>query len=980
MVSFEYHCRREKRGGSRKDSGFDETSGNGQDDSTDDEGEREDEGEDDGMEVGDDEQRAASALSEGAPSRSDRPAAGPGVSGLAPPGDSKILGGAAAAEGSHAFAAPYGHSLSDTSKFLSLHSPLDPSDAHCGLFSSASMASGAARYHRRKSFSFLSGAALSANATLANSFLCANTARGILGDIDSPKNFRRIGCNTSAHSGIPACCAPACPLSSSSASSSMSSNPLSYRSASSASTTPSSASTASSASPTSGASLWSSMLSAGGGSTGGEPIFSAENSSSAPGSLGQSFLQATDVQVAGGAAGEDRVQAVCSEANGWVFCGVYDGFNGRDAADFLAVNLYESVGMHLRLLHWQEQHAAQQEAQQKQRQRQQHHHHQKQHLWHMLPPPPPVSFLPASPSAAVPPPSLLRTANPSLSQSMPSLPTVCEEASSALSPLTSALRTIPTADGGAGGSGGEGDNGRGGAQAGAQRVEGEGAAGAAARAVAGADEVNEAQGMGVAKGVGVGDRRIGSESAGGMCCDESSSGRSRASNGPESAANCIDSTRSLLSAEANDPSQPAAAAAAVEAASVCSPSGPGSCASSSPTSPTPALPAPSVNGTHSPDAASSKPTATSAAAASAAATAEFQRAVLRCLQRALAHTERDFLRMVEAEMEERPDLAMVGSCVLLVLLHGRHLFTLNLGDSRALLATWAAPGEGASVSMGAADGSDADREGPGELVGGVGDGAYAEGGQGFGGANGDALAGEGVGGKGEKGQSGLEGLRVVVLSEQHCVDYEPERRRVVAEHPLDASAVVGRRVKGKLRVTRAFGAGYLKSERLNNKLMGIFRVRDLVSPPYVSSVPFATARRVCARDWFVVAGSDGLFDFFTNHEVVQHVAAFLLAHPHGDPAKHMLEQLLLRAAKQAGEPALPPRTAWLRSLSCLLVALTHPTQNDRPFTMCMDIMRLGVEELRNIPSGRRRKYHDDVTVVITLLGPAARTSSASTLH
>ncbi|CAI7747160.1 unnamed protein product [Closterium sp. NIES-53] len=905
------------------------------------------------MEPGDDEQRAASALSEGAPSRSDRPASEPGVSDPAPPGDSKILGGAAAAEGRHAFAPPYGHSLSDTSKFLPLQSHLDPSDARCGLFSSASMASGAARYHRRKSFSFLSGAALSANATLANSFLCANTARGILGDIDSPKNFRRIGCNTSTHSGIPACCAPACPLSSSSASSSMSSNPLSYRSASSASTTPSSASAASSASPTSGASLWSSMLSAGGGSTGGEPIFPAENSSSAPGSLGQSFLQATDVQVAGGAAGEDRVQAVCSEANGWVFCGVYDGFNGRDAADFLAVNLYESVGMHLRLLHWQEQHAAQQEAQQKQRQRQHHHHHQKQHLWHMLPPPPPVSFLPASPSAAVPPPSLLRTANPSLSQSMPSLPTVCEEASSALSPLTSALHAIPTADGGAGGSGGEGDNGRGAAQVGAQRVDGEGAAGATAGAVAGGDEVIDAQSMGVAEGDGVGDRGIGSESAGGMCCDESSSGRSRGSNGPESAADCNDSTRSSLSAQANDLWQPAAAAAAVEAAtveapaaeaaaaaaaaaSVCSPSGPGSCASSSPTSPTPAPPAPSVNGTDSPDAASSKPTATSAAA-----TAEFQRAVLRCLQRALAHTERDFLRMVEAEMEERPDLAMVGSCVLLVLLHGRHLFTLNLGDSRALLATWAAPGEGASVSMGAADGSDADREGPGEWVGGVGDGACGGGGQGFEGAHGDALAGQGVGGKGEKGRSGLEGLRVVVLSEQHCVDYEPERRRVVAEHPLDASAVVGRRVKGKLRVTRAFGAGYLKSERLNNKLMGIFRVRDLASPPYVSSVPFATARRVCARDWFVVAGSDGLFDFFTNDEVVQHVAAFLLAHPHGDPAKHMLEQLLLRAAKQAG---------------------------------------LGVEELRNIPSGRRRKYHDDVTVVITLLGPAARTSSASTLH
>ncbi|KAD5803195.1 hypothetical protein E3N88_14555 [Mikania micrantha] len=36
------------------------------------------------------------------------------------------------------------------------------------------------------------------------------------------------------------------------------------------------------------------------------------------------FLNAIEVQVAGG---EDRVQAVCSEENGWLFCAIYDGFN-----------------------------------------------------------------------------------------------------------------------------------------------------------------------------------------------------------------------------------------------------------------------------------------------------------------------------------------------------------------------------------------------------------------------------------------------------------------------------------------------------------------------------------------------------------------------------------------------------------------------------------------------------------------------------
>ncbi|KAF7834489.1 putative protein phosphatase 2C 40 [Senna tora] len=60
-------------------------------------------------------------------------------------------------------------------------------------------------------------------------------------------------------------------------------------------------------------------------------------------SRSDSFLNAMELQVAGGAAGEDRVQAVCSEENGWLFCSVYDGFNGQDAADFLAGTMYGTI-------------------------------------------------------------------------------------------------------------------------------------------------------------------------------------------------------------------------------------------------------------------------------------------------------------------------------------------------------------------------------------------------------------------------------------------------------------------------------------------------------------------------------------------------------------------------------------------------------------------------------------------------------------
>jgi len=37
-----------------------------------------------------------------------------------------------------------------------------------------------------------------------------------------------------------------------------------------------------------------------------------------------------------------------------------------------------------------------------------------------------------------------------------------------------------------------------------------------------------------------------------------------------------------------------------------------------------------------------------------------------------------------------------------------------------------------------------------------------------------------------------------------------------------------------------------------------------------------------------------------------------------------------------------------------------------------------MEELMNVPAGRRRKYHDDVTVIVIMLGMNQRTSKAST--
>ncbi|KAL4191880.1 hypothetical protein AMTRI_Chr06g191240 [Amborella trichopoda] len=473
---------------------------------------------------------------------------------------------------------------------------------------------------RSSSFSCLSGAALSANATLANTNICNGLiAEEILPSFDSPKSFRRLP-SSSSLSRL---------------------DPFFSSSQSSVSTL--------------------------GGTISTESDMLESNRSismkpmSAPTRLeASSFLNAMDVQMAGGAAGEDRVQAVCSEENGWLYCGVYDGFNGRDAADFLAGTLYDNIGFYLHLLEW-------------------------------------------------------RTK---------------QQGGSTLAPLSSKLPL---------------------------------------------DSLPE---------------------------DTS-----------------IPLKLNKLGASLTEPIFPI-----------------------------------SLYGEISSEA--------------------FRNGVIDCLRRAISQAESDFMYMVEQEMEDRPDLVSVGSCVLVVLLHGNDLYTLNIGDSRAVLA------------------------------------------------------------KSEDGS-----VTSVQLTDSHTVENDEERMKLLAEHPDDASTIVGGRVKGKLKVTRAFGVGYLKESKMNDALMGILRVRNLCSPPYISANPSIGIHRVTDGDLFVVIGSDGLFDFFSNDEVVELVHQFIEKNPFGDPAKYLLEQLVLRAAQNAG---------------------------------------FSIEELMRIPAGRRRKYHDDVTVIVIMLGNKQRTSTAST--
>lgn len=50
---------------------------------------------------------------------------------------------------------------------------------------------------------------------------------------------------------------------------------------------------------------------------------------------------------------EDRVLVVVSEVQGWLFVGIYDGFNGPDAPEFLMGHLYRAVYSELQGLFWE---------------------------------------------------------------------------------------------------------------------------------------------------------------------------------------------------------------------------------------------------------------------------------------------------------------------------------------------------------------------------------------------------------------------------------------------------------------------------------------------------------------------------------------------------------------------------------------------------------------------------------------------------
>ncbi|KAF9599313.1 hypothetical protein IFM89_036611 [Coptis chinensis] len=209
--------------------------------------------------------------------------------------------------------------------------------------------------------------------------------------------------------------------------------------------------------------------------------------------------------------------------------------------------------------------------------------------------------------------------------------------------------------------------------------------------------------------------------------------------------------------------------------------------------------------------------------------------VMKALSQALKKTEEAYLDITDMMSMENPELALMGSCVLVMLMKGEDVYVMNVGDSRAVLAQKAEP----DFMLGKAH-HDLERINEETLN--------------------DLEAGDG------NEVDGSQNLNSLQLTKDHSTSIAEEVKRIRNEHQDDISAVTNDRVKGSLKVTRAFGAGFLKQ--------------------------------------------------------------FIASSPEGDPAQHLVEELLFRAAKKAG---------------------------------------LDFYELLEIPQGDRRRYHDDVSIIVISL-------------
>lgn len=179
-------------------------------------------------------------------------------------------------------------------------------------------------------------------------------------------------------------------------------------------------------------------------------------------------------------------------------------------------------------------------------------------------------------------------------------------------------------------------------------------------------------------------------------------------------------------------------------------------------------------------------------------------------------------------------------------------------------------------------------------------------------------------------------IKGINICQIHSSNLKEEQQKLAKEHPGEEDIVRCKSakacyVKGRLMPTRAFGDFHLKHEEFNNpnNLSHIFGFRrsriENFTGPYITHKPDIQIRNIESGDKFLILATDGLWDELSEQQAAE----------------------IVYNAENAQEAAD----------MLLEAALNHAAYDN-------NMKRV---ELNNLPFGKKRSYHDDITIIVVPL-------------
>ncbi|XP_024960738.1 probable protein phosphatase 2C 63 isoform X3 [Cynara cardunculus var. scolymus] len=178
------------------------------------------------------------------------------------------------------------------------------------------------------------------------------------------------------------------------------------------------------------------------------------------------------------------------------------------------------------------------------------------------------------------------------------------------------------------------------------------------------------------------------------------------------------------------------------------------------------------------------------------------------------------------------------------------------------------------------------------------------------------------------------------LSRDHNVSFMEVRKEVEAQHPGDSHIVVYChgvwRIKGIIQVSRSIGDFYLKKPEFNRDPYFMqFGNPVALKRPVLTAEPSIISRKLRPQDLFLIFASDGLWEQLSDQEAVDIVHKY----PRPGIAKRLVGAALEKATKKR---------------------------------------ELRYKDIKKIGKGIRRRFHDDITVIVIYLDQQKGLSANST--